>query len=79
MEALAFIITGVTVIVIADAVLSWIQPDPDAVPRRYLARLTDPLYAPIRAILPSSGPFDFSPLVLIVLLQLLKGALLGTL
>ncbi len=77
MEFIAFLINGVMAVIIADAVLSWVQPDPDAVPRRYLVALTDPLYAPIRAILPSSGPFDFSPLVLLVLLSVLKGAVLG--
>ncbi len=77
MEILAFVITGVMWVVIADAILSWVQPDPDQVPRRYLAQLTAPLYAPVRAILPSSGPFDFSPLVIIVLLQLAKTAVIG--
>jgi len=76
---LVHLVTGVMGLVIADAVLSWVQPDPDAVPRRYLVRLTEPLYAPVRAILPSSGPFDFSPLVIIVLLQILRSALMGTL
>lgn len=79
MEFLVYLVRGVMYLVIADAVLSWIQPDPEAVPRRYLAQLTDPLYKPVRAILPSSGPFDFSPLVIIILLQLLSSALAGTL
>lgn len=77
MEILALVINVVMWVVIADAVLSWVQPDPDQVPRRYLATLTAPIYAPVRAILPSSGPFDFSPLIIIVLLQLAKSAVVG--
>ena len=41
-------------------------------------RVTYPLYRPIRRILPDFGPIDFSPLVLIILIQiahmLLNGA-----
>ena len=41
-------------------------------------RITYPLYRPIRRILPDFGPIDFSPLVVIILIQiahmLLNGA-----
>lgn len=37
-----------------------------------LDRLTAPLYRPIRAILPDFGGLDFSPLVLLVIIQLLS-------
>ena len=43
--------------------------------RRVLDNLYDPMLAPIRRILPSAGMFDFSPIVLAVILQL-AGALL---
>jgi YggT family protein len=43
-----------------------------------LDRVTGPLYRPIRAILPDFGGLDFSPLVLLLLIQvahiLLDGA-----
>jgi YggT family protein len=42
-----------------------------------LDRLTAPLYRPIRAILPDFGGIDFSPLVLIILIQILMMLLDG--
>jgi YggT family protein len=43
-----------------------------------LERITNPIYRPIRRILPDFGPIDFSPLVVIILIQiahmLLNGA-----
>lgn len=40
--------------------------------RQALDRLLDPLLAPIRRIVPPVGMFDFSPLVLIILVQVLS-------
>ena len=36
-----------------------------------LDRLTEPLYRPIRAVLPDFGGIDFSPLVLLLLINIL--------
>lgn len=42
-----------------------------------LERITDPLYRPIRRILPDFGGIDFSPLVVLILIQILKKLLGG--
>ena len=42
-----------------------------------LDRLTAPLYRPIRAILPDFGGLDFSPLVVLILIQVLGMLLTG--
>ena len=42
-------------------------------------RLVEPFLAPIRRILPTIGAFDFSPLVLIILEQLIAGLLVNIL
>ena len=42
-----------------------------------LDRLTAPLYRPIRRILPDFGGLDFSPLVILILIQVLKKLLAG--
>lgn len=42
-----------------------------------ISRLLDPLLAPIRRILPPAGGLDFSPLVLLVGLQILQFVLLN--
>ena len=42
-----------------------------------LDRILDPLYRPIRKILPDFGGIDFSPLVLLMLIQILRMLLGG--
>ena len=42
-----------------------------------LDRMTAPLYRPIRRILPDFGGLDFSPLVLLLLIQILRMLLAG--
>jgi YggT family protein len=40
-------------------------------------RITAPLYRPIRRILPDFGGIDFSPLVILILIQVIKKLLAG--
>lgn len=42
-----------------------------------LERLTAPLYRPIRKVMPDFGGIDFSPLVLLLLIQILRMLLAG--
>ena len=42
-----------------------------------LERITAPLYRPIRRIMPDFGGIDFSPLVLLLLIQILRMLLSG--
>lgn len=44
--------------------------------RQFVDRIIDPLLAPIRRILPPVASIDFSPLVLIIVLQLIEMVLL---
>lgn len=58
-------------IVVANAVLSWVNPDPRNPIVQFLASVTDPVLHHIRRRLPfvyASG-IDFSPLVLILAIQ----------
>ncbi len=58
------------------AVLSWVAPPYNPV-RQLLDRIVEPLMAPIRRILPITGPVDFSPIILIVLIVLAARILTG--
>jgi YggT family protein len=44
-----------------------------------LIRLTEPVLAPFRRLIPPVGMFDLSPIIVIILLQLLQEAVAGTL
>lgn len=74
MEIVLLILRIVTWVIIADAILSWIQPDPRSMPRRLTVQLTDPIYRPIRKVLDPSktGGLDLSPLVVIAVLYVIR-------
>ena len=67
------------VAIIARIILSFIMPMVGARPHplvaglaRLVYQITEPILAPIRRILPTFGTFDFSPMVAIIVLQVLK-------
>src|SRR5690349_11171425 len=78
------LLTVLMYIIILQAVLSWlvafnvINTYNDGVRAfiRALDRLTDPLYRPIRRIMPDFGGIDLSPMVVILLIIILKDYLL---
>ncbi|HRL21501.1 MAG TPA: YggT family protein [Alcaligenes sp.] len=57
-------------VVLLQALMSWIQPQSPSMP--LLRTITDPLLAPIRRILPDLGGLDLSPLVLLLLTQVIN-------
>ena len=67
-------ISGMTGLVIIYAILSWVQTQ--SVAADFVERLVMPLLIPIRRVVPLIGGLDLSPLVLLVLLQVL-GIVLG--
>lgn len=56
------------ILVLGYAILSWVQPGSPAY--GLLGRLTEPVLAPLRRVIPSIGGVDLSALVLLVLLQI---------
>lgn len=61
-------------IVIARALISWVSPDPYNPIVRFLHNATDPVLHRLRNLLPflQAGTFDFSPIVLLILLSVLQ-------
>ena len=62
-------------LVIVKIILSYFM-DPYHPVRRTIDNLVEPLLAPIRRVVPLIGMFDFSPLILIILVQILSSALI---
>ena len=60
-----------TIAIIARAILSWFSPSPTNILVVILFRVTEPLLSPLRRIIPRVGMVDFTPLVAILLLQLI--------
>lgn len=57
--------------IIGRALISWVDPRGSNPISRFLTELTEPIVAPIRSVMPRTGMIDLSPLVAILLLQLL--------
>ena len=62
-------------LVIVSVILSYFM-DPYHPVRRAIDNIVDPLLAPIRRIVPLVGMLDFSPLVLIILIQVIGNLLI---
>lgn len=82
-QILLYLLTILWWIIIIQAVLSWliafnvINTHNDFVRNVWttLERITDPIYRPIRRIMPDFGALDLSPIVVLVLIQVLDIAL----
>jgi YggT family protein len=68
----------ITLLVIVQVALSYFM-SPFHPVRQAIDRLVEPLLAPIRRLLPQTGMLDFSPLILIILVQLIARLLSGLL
>ena len=76
-----FVLDIYTWVIIAAAVISWVSPNPYNPFVRLLRRLTEPVLAPIRQLLPPWRTFglDFSPMIVILLIQWVVPVLLRAL
>ncbi len=60
-----------TMAVFLRAILSWIAPGQTNMLTNIVYQVTEPLLAPLRRIVPKVGMLDLTPMVAIVLLQLI--------
>jgi YggT family protein len=75
-----FVLGALIILIIIQAILSWLVVfnvinSRSGIMRDFvvaLDRMTQPIYRPIRKILPDFGGIDFSPLVVLLLLQALR-------
>jgi YggT family protein len=65
-----FISNAITLLMLAYAILSWVVKPWNQI-RRFVERLSEPVLAPIRRVVPLVGMVDISPLILILLVQLI--------
>jgi YggT family protein len=84
-DILNLLLTVVTWIIIGQVILSWLlafnvlNVHSGGVRNFIVAldRMTAPIYRPIRRLLPDFGGIDFSPLVVLLLIQVLRKLLAG--
>lgn len=80
MEALIVVVELLSniffVLLLARIFLPILGMDPYQPLMQVIFRLTEPVLAPIRAILPQGGGLDFSPMVAMILLMILQSVLM---
>ncbi len=59
-------------LILARVIISFTRMDPYHPIRRTVYELTEPILAPIRGILPPMSGLDFSPLIALLLLELVR-------
>lgn len=60
-----------TLLILVRVVVSWVSPVPTNTLTNILYQVTEPILGPLRRIIPRVGVLDFSPMVAVILLQVI--------
>jgi YggT family protein len=72
------LLTVYTYIIIARAIISWVNPDPYNPIVNFLYRATEPVLYRVRRILPDLGGIDLSPVVVLVAIFFIQKFLIAS-
>jgi YggT family protein len=73
MAILSLVLIAFELILLARVLLSWFpNMDRNNALVRFVFDVTEPVLRPIRNVLPQTGMFDFSPLILLLIIQVLR-------
>ena len=68
-----YLLTGLNWLIIIRALLSWVSPDPYNPIVQFLYRVTEPLLAPFRRLIPAYAiGFDISPIFALIFIWFIK-------
>ena len=68
---LELLFQALTFCIILRVVMSWISPGQTNIITTVIYRITEPILAPLRRILPNTGVLDFAPMAAIIILQVI--------
>jgi YggT family protein len=68
---LRFLLIGLSLLILARVLLSWIDPTGRNRFSAFIIQTSEPILAPVRKLLPRTGMFDFSPLIVLLVLSAL--------
>jgi YggT family protein len=72
-RVLQWVLYGLMALLVLEAIFSWVNPHAPLAP--FIRALNEPLLSPFRKVLPALGGLDFSPLLVLILLQILSRVL----
>lgn len=61
-----------SILILARVILSWVSHDPANQLVAIVHRLTEPVLGPVRNFLPSMGGMDFTPMVVLLTIQIME-------
>ena len=71
------IFTLLNLAILARVLLSWVRVSPYHPAVELLYRITEPILAPLRRVIPSIGMVDISPVIALLLLQIIQQILVA--
>jgi YggT family protein len=63
-----FLLIALEILILARVLLSWFDPGGRNAFSAFVNQTTEPLLAPVRRLLPRTGMFDLSPLIVLLVL-----------
>ena len=66
-----------SLIVFGSVIVSWVGLPPTHAVVGFLTSMTEPFLAPIRRVMPDMGGLDFSPMVLLIGVRMVRGIVLS--
>ena len=73
------IVLLLSLLILARVLMSWVQVDRNSPMGEVIYNLTEPILAPARELLPPMAGMDFSPIIVLLAIQILGGILIGLL
>lgn len=71
---LRFLLVGLWLLILARVILSWVDPTGRNRISAFVIQTSEPILAPVRRLLPRTGMFDFSALIVLLVLGALMRA-----
>jgi len=69
--------TLLSLAILARVLLSWVRVSPYHPAVEFLYRITEPILAPLRKVIPPIGMVDVSPVIALILLQIIQEVLVA--
>jgi YggT family protein len=66
-----FLLVAMTALIFARVLVGWVDPLGRHAASAFIIQATEPILGPIRRALPQTGMFDFSPIIVLVVLYAL--------
>ena len=71
---LKFMLYGLELLVLARVLLSWVDPTGRGRIASFVIQTSEPILAPIRRVLPQTGMFDLSPIIVFIIIGVILRA-----